>query len=399
MSKVIYPVVAVLALIALAYKIPPLIRDPREPARRALVAMLACLAWAPAMNTPFVYVRFDELIGVPNLARLIAHYGIIGFAVSVQLLLLHWTVENPPRRSTWLRLLAVGAAVVAMAVFFVLAPLDTSLTSGFTVRYGDAPYMAQYMLVYLGYFVVALVDILRLSARFAGLTRQRFLRAGLRLVSYGAVFGLAYCLEKGFYIAARNAGYDPIPAEVQQQLSPLLTGPGCVLMLIGFTIPAWGPRAAAAGAWPRRLRTYQRLHPLWELLRRATPEIALDPGRSRRVAVRDIEYRLVRLVVEIRDGWLALRPWFDARVAREAVEAAGAAGLPDDEREDRVHAAVLVAAARAKARGEEPVERWTPGPRGGTDMAEETAHLLRIARQLRALEIPGTAGTERMAAR
>ncbi|MBG0565561.1 MAB_1171c family putative transporter [Actinoplanes aureus] len=372
MSKVVYPVVAFLALIALAYKIPPLVRDPRNPARRALVAMLACLVWAPAVNTPFVYVRFDELTGVPNLARLIAHYGIIGFAVSVQLLLLHWTVENPPRRSTGIRLLAVAAAVVAMAVFFFLAPLDTSLTSEFTIRYGDAPYMAQYMLVYLGYFVLALFDILRLSWRFAGRTGQRFLRVGLRLVSFGAVFGLAYCLEKGFYIAARNAGYEPIPADVQQQMSPLLTGPGCVLMLIGFTIPSWGPRVAAGGVWLRRLRTYRRLYPLWKLLYDATPEIALDPGQSRLGAMRDVEYRLVRRVVEIRDGWLALRPYFDARVARAA-----------GDQEDRVHAAVLVAAAEAKARGEEPAERYSADPQGGTDIAEETAQLLRVARHLR----------------
>lgn len=390
MSKVVYPVVAVLALVALAYKIPPLLRDPHSPTRRALVAMLACLVWAPAVNTPFVYTRFDELVGVPNLARLIAHCGIIGFAVSVQLLLLHWTVENPPRRSTWFRLLAVVAAVTAMTVFFVLAPLDESLTSEFTVRYGDAPYMAQYMLVYLGYFLIALVDILRLSWRFAGLTGQRFLRIGLRLVSYGAVFGLAYCLEKGLYIAARNAGFEPIPADVQQNMSPLLTGPGCVLMLIGFTIPSWGP-------WLQRLRTYHRLYPLWLLLSRATPEIALDPGQSRRSAVRDLEYRLVRLVVEIRDGWLALRPWFDAQVAREAAERGD---VPDGERQDRVHAAVLVAAVHAKARGEEPMQRYTADPQGGTDIAEETAHLLRIARHVRAIDTArAAAAPEEVAAR
>lgn len=374
MSSVVYPLVALLALIALAYKIPPLIRDPRSATRRALVAMLACLVWAPAANTPFVYVRIDELIGVPNIARLIAHYGIIGFAVSVQLLLLHWTVTDPPRSRTWFRLIAVAAAVAAMAVFFTLAPLDTTLTREFTTVYGDAPWMPEYMLVYLGYFVIALVDILRLSWRFARLTRQRFLSLGLRLVGYGAVFGLAYCVEKAFYVATRNAGWEPIPPAVQEQMSPLLTGPGCVLILIGFTIPSWGPRVAAAGTWWRRLRTYHRLYPMWELLSRATPEIALDPGQIHRGAVRDIEYRLVRLVVEIRDGWLALRPWFDARVARDA----GGDGDPD-----RVQAAVLAAAVRAKARGAEPDERWTADPTGGTDIAEETEHLLRIARHLR----------------
>ncbi len=397
MSRVIYPAVALLALLALAYKIPPLVRDPRSPARRALVAMLACLVWAPAVNTPFVYARFDGLTGVPNLARLIAHYGIIGFAVSVQLLLLYWTVENPPRRSTWIRLLAVAGAAVAMAVFFALAPLDVSLTSEFTIRYGDAPYMAEYMLVYLGYFVVALVDILRQSWRFAGLTRRRFLRLGLRLVSYGAVFGLAYCLEKGSYILARNLGYELISADVQEQTSPLLTGPGCVLMLIGFTIPSWGPRVAARGAWLQRLRVYRQLYPLWKLLYDATPEIALDPGQSRFGALRDIEYRLVRRVVEIRDGWLALRPYFDARVAREAARSPVSR---HGEQEDRVHAAVLVAAVHAKARGEEPVERHPAELRGGKDITEETAQLLRIARQLRASDnVRPVAGTELGAAR
>jgi hypothetical protein len=379
-SKVIYPLVALLALIALAYKIPPLLRDPRSPTRRVLVAMLACLVWAPAANTPFIYVRIDALTGVPNLARLIAHYGIVGFAVSVQILLLHWTVEHPPRRSTWLRLLAVAATVVAMAVFFVLAPLDVSLTSEFTSRYGDAPYMAEYMLVYLGYFLIALVDILRLAWRFAGLTRQRFLRVGLRLVSYGAVFGLAYCLEKGFYIAARNAGYDPIPAHAQEQMSPLLTGPGCVLMLIGFTIPSWGPRLALV----HRFQTYRGLYPLWRLLYEVTPEIALDPGQVRRGAVRDIDYRLVRRVVEIRDGWLALRPYFDARVA------AARTGAPDEE----VLAAVLVAAAGAKARGEVPAETYRADPQGGEDIAQETAHLLRIARRVRRPDAVRPAGAK-----
>lgn len=382
MQNVIYPTVAVLALIALAYKIPPLIREPHSPTRRALVALLACLAWAPAVNTPAIYTRFDELVGVPNIARLVAHFGIIGFAVSVQILLLHWTVDQPSRRRTWIRLLSVTAAAAAMAVFFVLAPLDVSLTSEFTVRYSNAPYMAEYMLVYLGYFILALVDILRLSWRFAGLTQQPFLRIGLRMVSYGAVFGLAYCIEKGLYIATSNAGIELISPGVQDAMSPLLTGPGCLLMLVGFTIPSWGPPVAARYAWLQRLRTYHSLQPLWRLVYDATPEIALEPSPTTRKAVRDVEYSLVRRVVEIRDGCLALRPYFDARVAEAARRSCEKAGMRGDALQATVYAAVLAAACQAKTDGVRPADLFTAEPHGGTDIAEETTQLLRISQQL-----------------
>src|SRR5690606_6600858 len=144
-DRYFFPAVAVVALIALAYKIPALLRDPRSPTRRALVAMLACLVWAPTVNTPAVYLAFDQLVGVPNLARLVAHTGILGFAVSVQILLLYWTVPQPGAARTWLRLASVAAAATAMTVLFILAPVDESTTE-FTVRYGDAPYIDHYMM-------------------------------------------------------------------------------------------------------------------------------------------------------------------------------------------------------------------------------------------------------------
>lgn len=384
MDSVLYPLVALLAATALAYKIPALLRDPRSPTRRALVAMLACLVWAPTVNTPVVYLAFDGLVGVPNLARLVAHAGILGFAVSVQILLLHWTVPQPGRGRTWIRLASVAVAAAAMTILFVLAPVDVSTTE-FTVRYGDAPHIDQYMIVYLGYFAVALVDIMRLSWRYARLTSRPFLRLGLRLVTVGAALGVTYCVEKAGYVSARRVGLELVPAAVQESLSPILTGSGSLLMLIGFTIPSWGPRVAGAGDRLRRYRTYRRLSPLWRMLCRATPEIALHPttGRPSMPAVRDLEYRLVRRVVEIRDGWLALRPYLNARTADEARRLARQAGLDDDQTAAVVYAAVLTDACTAKARDETPERVYAEEPVGGRDIAEETAELTRIAAALR----------------
>lgn len=384
MDRFFFPLVAVVGAIALAYKIPALLRDPRSPTRRALVAMLACLVWAPTMNTPAVYLAFDRLVGVPNLARLVAHTGILGFAVSVQILLLHWTVPQPARWRTWMRLASVAVAATAMMVLFILAPVDES-TVEFTVRYGDAPYIDQYMMVYLGYFAVALVDIMRLSWRYARLTSRPFLRLGLRLVTVGAALAVAYCVEKAGYVAARRFGVELFPAAVQESFSSILAVPGALLMLVGFTIPSWGPRVAAMPTSLRRYRTYRRLGPLWRLLHRATPEIALDPaaGRSTLAELRDLEYRLVRRVVEIRDGWLALRPYLDRRTADAARRLAQRAGLDDARTTAVVHAAVLTGACAAKAQGEPAADVYTEEPGGGRDITQETVELSRVAGALR----------------
>lgn len=395
MDKYFFPVVAVVAVIALAYKIPALLRDPRSPTRRALVAMLACLVWAPTMNTPAVYLAFDRLVGVPNLARLVAHAGILGFAVSVQILLLHWTVPQPGAARTWIRLASVAAAATAMTVLFLLAPVDESTTE-FTVRYGDAPYIDQYMMVYLGYFAVALVDIMRLSWRYSRLTQRPFLRLGLRLITVGAVLAVAYCVEKAGYVAARRAGIELFPSAVQESFSPLLAAPGALLILVGFTIPSWGPRVAALVARLGTYRTYRRLEPLWRMLYQATPEIALDPagGPPGLAVLRDLEYRLVRRVVEIRDGWLALRPYLDRRTADAARHLALRAGLDGDQVTAVVHAALLTGACAAKARGEPAAEAYTDEPAGGSDIDQETAELSRVARALRSPLVRATlAGT------
>ncbi len=372
MDKVLYPLLATLAAIALAYKIPALVRDPRSPSRRALVAMLACLVWAPAVNTPALYLAFDRLTGIANLARLVAHFGIIGFAVSVQILLLHWTISQPHPSRTWLRLASVAIAATAMTVFFTLAPVDQSTTE-FTVRYGDAPYIAPYMIVYLGYFVFALVDIMRLSWRYARPAQRPFLRLGLRLVTVGAGFGVAYCVEKAAYIAVRRTGISLLPAAVQEAISPVLTATGSLLMLIGFTIPSWGPRLASASAWGKRYATFRRLHPLWRLVYDAVPEIALEPAGG--AGLRDLEYRLVRRIVEIRDGWLALRPYLSHETAEIARRLGTSADLSADRLGATISAAVLADAARAKTRGETPSRVLALEPSGGRDFTEELTEL------------------------
>lgn len=80
--------------------------------------------------------------------------------------------------------------------------------------------------------------------------------------------------------------------------------------ITGWTIPSWGIHITRALGWIRSYRSYLRLRPLWWALYQASPDIALDPPRSRPrdlIPPRDPHYSLYRRVIEIRDGQMMLR--------------------------------------------------------------------------------------------
>jgi hypothetical protein len=124
---------------------------------------------------------------------------------------------------------------------------------------------------------------------------------------------------------------------------------------------------------------------------RSTPEIALVPPTSTArdtLAFGDVDFRLYRRVIEIRDGRLVLRPYLAPGVAATARQLAEAAGLAGDQLQATVEAASLAAALHAKA-GEQDVRGATTasegggkpaGHPGGADLCGEVAWLVQVAR-------------------
>jgi hypothetical protein len=152
-------------------------------------------------------------------------------------------------------------------------------------------------------------------------------------------------------------------------------------------------------------RAHRELYPLWSALREISPEIALDPAPSEfydRLRVRDLDFRLYRRIIEIRDGRLALRPFFDADVARHAREDALRSGLTDGDVEAAVEARVLAAGIESAREKRQPANVLAASQDGGKDFMSEVEWLVRVVRMSPASDLSAStslaAGSSRLKA-
>ncbi|MEH1124808.1 MAB_1171c family putative transporter [Micromonospora sp. CPCC 206061] len=377
MVSVLFIIAALVAEGAAAYKFRDLRADRGNPGLRAAIAGLVFLGAAFLSAAPVVYQNIDDLLGLPNVMRLVAHICIVAFAASIALMLLYWSYsqsEATPRARR--RLVGYSAATVLMTVLFVAAPVDEERVD-WTVYYGHEPIVAIYLIVYLLSFGAAMLEIARLSHRYAPLVHS-VMRVSLRFDFVGACFGLAYCLYKAVYIAALAVGAPGRWFGPEDLISPLLAVPGALLVIIGLTMPAWGPSILARRQRRADRRTYRRLYPLWLDLYTANPEILFgekppaDPGR-------DPSRWFSRLAVEIPDGMLRLADFYEPQVQDRARAAAEKAHLDGDDARAVIEATCVAAALAAKAEGRRAAEPQSPEFANPQTLDQQIAWLAKVA--------------------
>jgi hypothetical protein len=373
-----------LAWAAVFFKLPALRRNRHDPAPRAYWLGLVGVALTLTVLLPPVYLAVDQLAGVPNLARLLAHGLALAAGCSVQAFLL---LLSYPASTAWHRIhrrgWALASTLVTMTGLFALAPVDDE-TIEFTTRYADAPLMPEYWLVFLAYLGLTGVEVARLSWRYARLSDRPALRLGLRLTAVGALFGLGYIAYEGSYVAMRRLGVGAPPGDLQAVTQALLAG-AAGLIVVGSTMPTWGPRIGLPRLWRwfGRYRAFLRLRPLWLALYRSSPEIALVPPTPwvvEALTVRDLDFRLYRRVIEVRDGRLMLRTYLDPRVQARARTLGRAAGLAGDRLDAAVEASSLASALRARRKLRPATSAQALGAPGGPDLDAEVAWLVQVAR-------------------
>lgn len=344
-----------------------------EPALNMLLLTFGLLAISATFFVPTAHLAVGRATGVANIGEPIARTALLGAAWSVQIMLRRLGDPGATGFRLGRRAVVLGAFVLALWVCFLLARVDKP-TVTFTREYGHEPIVAAYLVVSLTYLWLALIDVIRGTMRY-GRSAQRPLALALRLIAVGCWLGLGYIAVKVVFVVMLVTGRGAADGGLESTASRLLAVGGGLLVIAGSALPYLSHQLGTARVWIVTYRNLRRLYPLWALMYRAEPGIALDPPRSRLVdalRVRDLDLRLYRRVIEIRDGYLALAPYLPPTADRLT-------------RRDDAQSEVRDLLAAVTNKGQARIIDLEPhsGPASTATLAEEVDHLARLARLLR----------------
>jgi len=379
---------AIATWLAALYKLPALRRRPHDAAVRSFWLSLLFLALALTVLVPSVVVGLDAISHIANISRLLGNGLVLVASWQVQAFLLYLNYPAPEARARGKQVgWALLAALILMSVLFGLAPVHHE-SINFWQQYGRAPFILEYRLVFLAYLGLALFNVVRLAGQYGRTAVRPALALGLRLVAAGGVLGLLYVAHESARVLALAFGWQNVFLD-SDTVTRILIASSIVLMVAGATMPAWGGRAGIPDlySWGTRYRSCRRLYPLWRDVCRSAPGIALLPPSSPIgdiFSIRDIEFRLYRRVVEIRDGQLALRPYVEPRAAEYARDLCQEKELSAETSERIIEASTLAAALHAQRRGRLARAPHVSSPlAGGANIQTEVKVLEQVARSYR----------------
>ncbi|MFP3986489.1 MAB_1171c family putative transporter [Streptomyces sp. E11-3] len=375
-----FVIAALSSYAALVYRLCQARRSWQDSAYRALIAtlLLQCLTFTMGA----VAMGGGSFLGVGNLAILAMHLSAVAFCVSAQIILLRWAAadEEAVRKTRYWLITGITLNVLLTALF-LLADGPGRPASDFDTGSGQ-PLVLTYLLAFIVSQAVPCVTIFRQCGPYARMTDNASLRQALRMLSVAAVVLFLYTLARTVNILTSAAGID---IGVWKLASNIFSATGIVILSLSLTMSAWAPSATRLLEWARTYRSYRVLYPLWRDLYESSPDIALEPPGG---AVSDLDYRLHRRVVEIRDGWRDLRPYID-----RTTNGFGGPGAEASEewRQAFTEAAQIKQALLAKQTGSVPHDNKDAGDFDDRDTDNFTAEVAWLTQVAAAYSKLGTA--------
>ncbi|MBW4717287.1 MAB_1171c family putative transporter [Saccharothrix obliqua] len=349
--------------LACAYRFRSLRRHAGDPTARAIFLGLLSLTLVFLIGLPQFYWPVHRLLGgVPLMPQLVQHCFAMLVAYYAEVFMVRVATTRPDRAVRRRQRLLLMAFVL-LGVCYVVGPLRLGLPILAPDGHADFTITA-YVLAWQSYACLVLVDIVQLWWRRPAIT-GRYLRIGVTMMAAGAAVALFQVAHKVAYQVTVNAGGRlPWQENGSYGIQAVLLVPATALLMVGVTLPSWGPRAARRWA---RLRSYRRMAPLARAVREACPEIATD--RPLRFQV-----RYQQRVIGIRDALIGpLRPFL-----RE----------PEPGGDARAEARVIAEAIRLKRAEGLPVGGPAPVLTAGADLDADAAWLARVSDAYRRLQSP-----------
>lgn len=324
----------------------------RSVTARWLLAALAFLALGITVFVPSVQEELATVVPVGQLNQVVARTSIVAAVFCAQTLVRLMAEPTTSWRETR-RWAPLAATTALMWVTFLLRPDSVAFGSH---PVADARLMI-FMLVFLGYVSYAVSSVMSGCWRYSRRTSGA-MRAGLRAIALGCAGGLGYVTVKVVAIAAFVTG-SPLDPGVESIAAQGLAVLASMLLALGTVVVAARERLADLRVWWDSYRALRLLYGVWVDLVAVVPNVALAaPVGRRRDALRwgDVQLRLYRRLIELRDAWLALRPFMDADAVSilRPIEA-GTESATDAQ----VEAAMLRTAIAARRCGRRPVRQWT----------------------------------------
>jgi hypothetical protein len=285
--------------VALVWFLYRLIRAPRDPALRSVVAFLALQLVATPLNAPTWPVMYAQ-----DLALNLSWFHLMLFFL--------FSAGGSARRARWetVAVLAVSF-VMTQAVLSIPEPERADALPGSVAIPANmrTPGVLPFYLSSSLYYLYANLQGARWALRYAAESNRR-MRLGLTVAAVGLLLMACSVTGRSVFFIMRWAN-EPIPHVIEfsvDQLVPI----GGVVFILGASYAGFVVRVAAFRVWVRHLRLYHQMRPLWMLMHEAFPADTFDRRPSRlwleRVSPRRVHRRYWRRVVEIRDGLVRISP-------------------------------------------------------------------------------------------
>ncbi|MGW0363888.1 MAB_1171c family putative transporter [Streptomyces sp. NPDC002990] len=372
-----YYIPAAAMAISLAFKLPALRHNWRDPLLRSVCALLTLAGAVFTFAAPPTIEAVNRWTGIVNVSAPLVYCLITAFSASCLVLVVNWRGGPPEqtRRVSRRWILGYSAVIVVLIVLFVLGEAPVERLRDFDTHYANTPYIGQMIGLYLLAHHVAAVVMVAMCWRWS-LQVRGWLRVGLVIIVCGYMFNLSYDATKISAVVARWTGHNL--DGLSTFVAPPLAAVGALISAIGFVLPLVCQRLS--DNW-QSWTTYRRLGTLWQEVRISAPGGAAPGVRMSWWSA--AELRVIQRESDIHDGFLHLGPYFDRHHRDDAYERAVAEGSDEETARAVADAAMVAAAVRARSADPEGAVIGAAAEETVSDTADGPRDLLRISHALR----------------